>query len=147
MRKLFLITLCAFVLIGIGLFRFHNWASRTFGVSYNPNNSRDLQKLSAIAKDSLPLRKALERFKQDHGNYPDNVTNLFFSYLKSTNGPNDFSDWAGWRYQPESTNSYSLFYHPNWDDGFWYECSNEIDSWHYSDGTENADLTEKLKSP
>jgi hypothetical protein len=144
MRKLHVFLFGAFILIGVGLFLFHRMAVDIFGVSYDPNNSDDLQKLMVIADTSRPFRSALERFKQDHGSYPARAGDLFPSYLQSTNGPNDYSDWAGWHYEPESTNSYQLFFHPAWDDGFWLERSNGVDHWTYSTSVANTDLTQKF---
>jgi hypothetical protein len=145
MSKALVVLVVVAAFIGIGLIFINNWAVKTFGVAYDPSNSRDLQKLLIIADNSRPLREALERYKLDHGNYPDDSTNLFPSYLHSTNGPNDFSDWAGWRYEPETTNTYSLIYKANWDDGLDCECSNNICHWDYFTSTRNTDLTQTLK--
>jgi len=146
MRKALPIIFITIALIVVGLFFFHRWALHTFGRSYDPNNSLDLQKLMAMADDSLPFRDALERFRHDHGGYPAAVTNLFPAYLHTTNSPEDFSDWAGWRYVAATTNSYTLHYQANWDDGLWYEhLASETDHWHYSTSVTNINLTPKFE--
>ena len=146
MRKALPIVFIAVVLIGISLFFLHRWALHTFGTSYDPTNSRDLQKLMAVADDSRPLRAALEQFRHDHGSYPPAATNLFPAYLHATNSPDDFSDWAGWRYVEATTNGYTLLYKVNWDDGFWYEhLATGTDQWHYSTSVTGIDLTQKFE--
>jgi hypothetical protein len=146
MRKALLIIFGAVVLIGVGLFFLHRWGLHTFGPGYDPNNSHDLQKLMAIADDSRPFRDALERFRHDHGSYPAAATNLFPKYLRSTNSPEDFSDWIGWRYIETTTNGYSLHYQVNWDDGLWYEhLASGTDRWHYSTSVSDTDLTQKFE--
>ena len=146
MRKGLIIILCLAVLMGIALEFVHRWSLRTFGEDYDPDNIHDMQKLVVIAENSRPLREALERFKHDRGVYP-NASNLFSSYLPATNRPaDDFSDWAGWRYLPASTNSYTLFYQANWDGGLWYDhLVNGTDQWYLSDSGAPIDLTQKLR--
>jgi len=146
MRKALLIFFSAAILIGVGLFFLHQWALHAFGPSYDPTNSRDLQKLMAIADDSRPFRDALERFRHDHGSYPVAAANLFPTYLHATNSPEDFSDWVGWRYVVATTNSYTLHYQANWDDGLWYEHpASGTDQWHYSTSGADVDLTLKFE--
>jgi hypothetical protein len=100
----------------------------------------------AIADDSRPFRDALEHFRQDHGNYPAAATSLFPTYLHSTNSPDDFSDWIGWRYIEATTNGYSLHYQVNWDDGLWYEhVTSGVDRWHYITSVADTDLTQKFE--
>jgi len=145
MRKALPIVFITVALIGVGLVFFHRWALHTFGPSYDPTNSHDLQKLMAIADDSRPFRAALEQFRHDHGSYPPAATNLFPAYLHATNSPDDFSDWAGWRYVEATTNGYTLLYTVNWDDGFWYEhLATGTDQWHYSTSVTGIDLTQKF---
>jgi hypothetical protein len=141
MRKALIIILSIVVVIGIVLFLLRQWSP----TSYDPNDSRDLQKLSSIADNSRPFREALEKFKHDHGIYPQANTNIFPSYLIKTDAPDDFSDWAGWRYFP-GTNSYTLFYQVNWDDGLWYDhLVNGTNQWYYSTSTTQIDLTQKFQ--
>ena len=146
MRKALFIIFSVAILIGLGLFFFHRWALHTFGPSYDPTNSHDLQKLATIADDSRPFRDALERFRLDHGSYPAAATNLFPTYLHATNSPEDFSDWLGWRYVEAATNSYTLFYKVSWDDGLWYEhLASGTDQWHYSTSVAITDLTQMFE--
>ena len=146
MRKALPIIFIAVVLVGVILFFIHRWALHTFGPSYDPTNSHDLQKLVAIADGSRPFRDALERFRRDHGSYPAAATNLFPAYLHATNSPEDFSDWIGWRYVEATTNSYTIFYQVNWDDGFWYEhLALGTIRWHYSTSVADTDLTQKFE--
>jgi hypothetical protein len=144
MRKALLIFLCIVILIGVALGFFRQWGLRHFGPVYDPSSSRDVQKLLAIADKSRQLREALERFKHDHGSYPTVVTNLFPSYLQAAPTPASFY-WAGWYYQQESANSYSMYYKVNWDDGLFYEHGVEgTYRWYYSVSGTKTDVTDKF---
>jgi len=146
MRKALPIIVTAVVLIGVCLFFLNRWALHTFGHSYDPTNSRDLQKLMAIADDSRPFRDALERFRHDHGSYMAADANFFTTYLHATNSADACPDWAGWRCVEATTNSYTLFYQPCWNDGFWYEhLATGTDQWHYSTSVTDIDLTQKFE--
>jgi hypothetical protein len=146
MHKAVLMFICVVILIGVGSVFLNYHLKRVYGVGYDPNNSRDLQKLLAIAGDSLPLREALERFKYDRGGYPRKSADLFPSYLRATNTTDELSDWAGWNYHPESTESYVLIYKANWDDGLSYEqLTNNTHTWYYFTSTKVTDLTQKFE--
>src|SRR5437868_4199043 len=116
MRKALLIFFGAVIVIGIVLYFIHQHAEHTFGTSYDPSNSHDLEKIIVIGDNSRPLREALERFRHDHGCYPIEASNLFSGYLKRTNAPDDVSFWAGWNVDDLSTNHYLLVYKVGWDD-------------------------------
>jgi hypothetical protein len=148
MRKAFLILLCVVILIGVSAVILNRHLSHIYGPYYDPSNSRDLQKLLAIVDGSRPLREALERFKNDQGDYPTTVTNLFPSYLQTKNAPEDFNikDWAGWEYNRESTNSYELFYQLDWDGGLWFDHSVDgTNQWSWSTSDRVVDLTQKVQ--
>ena len=117
MRKTLLIVFAAVILMGIGVLFLRRWGLNTFGTGYDPNKRQDVRKLIVIADDSRPVRELLERFRHDQGRYPEVLSNLFPTYLHATNSPGDFTDWNGWRYEGAS-NSYTLRYQVNWDEGF-----------------------------
>lgn len=145
-RKTLLILFGVVIVIAVGLVFLHQFGLHTFGPFYDPDNSRDLQKLTTIANDSRQLRDALEQFTRDHGRYPPSATNLFPAYLHATNSPGDFSDWKGWRYVEAATNTYTLLFQVNWEDGLWYEQSAVgTGQWHYSTSGESTDLTKKFE--
>jgi hypothetical protein len=143
MRKFLLILFCIVVITFIGFVAYVRWH---WGPGYDPSNSQDVHQLLVFADNSLPLREALERFKQDHGGYPTDVTNLFPSYLPATNAPDHLKDWAGWEYHPVSTNGYSLFYQLEWDGGLWFEHSvNGTNQWQWSTSDRVVDLTHQFQ--
>lgn len=144
MRKALITILCVVILVGVALGLLKQSGLLHFGPVYDARRSRDVEKLLVIADDSRPLREALERFKHDQGSYPTVITNLFPSYLQAAPAPAPFY-WAGWYYQQESANSYTLYYKVNWDDGLFYERQVEgADRWYYSVGGKKTDLTEKF---
>jgi hypothetical protein len=139
MRKIILIIICVFAFIGVGLVLLVRWH---FGPYYDPSNSQGLQKLRTLADVSRPLREALERFKDDHGRYPNSTTNLFPLYLRTTNTTDDFTDWQGWRCVELSSNSYELFYQLEWDGGLWFDHSpSGTNQWTWSTSNRAVDLT------
>jgi len=148
MRKAFLIFLCVTIVLGMGMVFLHRQMQRIYGPGYNPDNSHDLQKLVIIAEASRPLCEALERFKNDRGNYPSSVIDLIPAYLQTKNAPDDFNtkDWAGWEYLRESTNSYQLFFQLDWDGGLWFEhLASGTNHWSWSTSDRVIDLTPKFQ--
>jgi hypothetical protein len=146
MHKALLILFCAVLVIGAGACILLWYGSHIGGPRYNPGDSRDVQKLRVIAENGQPLREALEHYKNDHGTYPMTVDDLFPSYLQSAPIPSPIH-WAGWYYQQESTNSYSLYYKLNWDDGLFYEHLVEgTNRWRYA-GSEHevVELTHEFQ--
>lgn len=146
MRKSLPILFCVVLVIGVSAGVLLWYGSRTGGPRYNPRSNRDVQKLQAIAENGRPLREALERYKHDQGSYPPVVTNLFPVYLQPAPTPTEFH-WAGWHYMRESTNSYSLYYKLNWDDGLFYEHQLQgTNRWYWSgSGFAETDLTGKFQ--
>jgi hypothetical protein len=144
MRKALIILLCVVLLVGAGAVALHRFGLRVYGPGYDPNNSSDVQKLGLLVDGSRPLREALERFRHENGGYPGAATNLFPSYLQAqTNrAPYDWSDWAGWNYCGETSNSYTLIQKVNWDDGMSFDrLTNGAVKWSYFTSVTNTDLT------
>ena len=151
MRKKTIILIAVVILIGGcagAYFWFDSVVSGMFGPIYDVNNKRDIQKLSSIAEGGRPFREALERFKQDHGDYPNDITNLIPSYLQGELTPAPMSCWAGWQYWPESTNGYSIAYRLNHDDDLIYEhLVHGTNRWYLSDEATRTDLPLRLEQP
>jgi len=146
MRRALLIIVCVVILIGVALGFLRQWDLRHFGPVLDIRKSQDVEKLLAIANNSRPLREALERFKHDHGTYPEVITNLFPSYLQPAPTMGDRSRWAGWDYMEQSTNSYSLYYQTDWDDHLVYDhLVQSTDQWYYSGSVTQTDLTQKFQ--
>jgi hypothetical protein len=118
MRKSVFVLFCSFVLFAVAGVIVFRHLSRIFP-NYTP------EQLNAIADSSRPFREALEKFKNEQGHYPTEITNLIPSYLQRTNAPNlpDQKDWAGWDYSIESSNHYQLFYQLDWDGGLSFDHS------------------------
>ena len=124
MRKKTIILISVVILIGGcagAFFWFDSLFSGIGGPIYDLNNKQDVQKLLSIADGGRSFREALERFKHDHGSYPNDITNLIPAYLQGELTPAPASCWAGWYYFQESTNGYMIFYKLNWDDDLLYE--------------------------
>ena len=146
-RNALVVGCAVLVTAAMGLGALQLYFVHIFGYGIDPNSSQGLQTLCEIAGASRPLRDALDQYKRDHGSYPASITNLFPAYLKkTTNAPEDFSDFAGWDYRPhESLDQYELRHQVDWDDAFCYECpSNGTRLWTYSTSTGGIDLTGKI---
>lgn len=135
MRKAFLILFWIVLMIGVSAGALLWYVSRIGGSRYDPSDKRDMQKLRVIAESARPLREWLELFKKDHDTYPGTAPI-----------PSSLSR-AGWHYQRESTNSYSLYYQLNWDDGLFYEhLVQGTNRWFYAGGKPTEiDLTRDLE--
>ena len=118
MRKKILISVVTLFLTGVGavVFCLYSRLGDVFGPVYESNSKQDVQKLFRIADSCAPLCEALERFKHDQDSYPNAISNLFPSYLRSKPVPPSLTDWVDWVYQQVSKDSYSLYYKLNVDD-------------------------------
>jgi hypothetical protein len=151
MRKAFIIFFCVAIVIGVAAALLNRHMRHVFGPGFTPEH--DMDSLLIIADDSRPIREALERFKNDHTNYPMTVASIIPSYLQPTNVPdvlntNDYltKDWGGWEYLPKSSNSYELFFQLDWDGGLWYEQSAEgTNHWSWSTSDRVVDLPKSIR--
>jgi hypothetical protein len=82
-----------------------------------------------------PLLNAIKRFRIEKGRVPNTLNELYPTFLKPSTLGHDSTgtSWGKWRYLPDGSSSYRLYYKINWDAGILFS-SNEPIRWVFEPG-------------
>lgn len=102
----------------------------------DPKTGRGMEELRGMARTSVPLIAAIDRYRHDHGRLPESLSDLFSGYLTRPSPKSDDPDrWREWGYQKVDRMTFRLAHKINWDAFMTYTRDHpDRGQWEYESG-------------